>query len=346
MMDAERTHLSAMDFLQFVDRHPSLISKAAKWTTVNDPKLSQNLLGMTFPNPVGLAAGFDKNAEAVRAWGALGFGFVEVGTVTPKAQPGNDRPRLFRIPEKEAIQNAMGFNNHGMRALRERLKPVFPLHHPLGVNLGKNKFTPNESAVDDYVQLIGELDSVADYFVINLSSPNTPGLRELENTSSIYDLFSQAVAATDVPIFLKVSPDSDPEYTVGLCATAVDAGAKGIIATNTSVDYSLSAKSKDFGGLSGKIIREKSYTVFRAIAEELFGKAILISVGGIDSGEEAYRRLTAGASLVQVYTGLVYKGPLMVKRINQELSELLKPEWRTGITDVIGSDLASSSGRS
>jgi dihydroorotate dehydrogenase len=343
MMDAERSHVLGMKLLQFLDRHPFLTGKAANWTTVKDPKLSQTLLGMTFPNPVGLAAGFDKNAEATRAWGALGFGYVEVGTVTPKAQAGNDLPRLFRIPEQEAIQNAMGFNNHGMRAMRERLKPIVPLHHPLGVNLGKNKFTPNENAVEDYMLLIHELKNVADYFVLNLSSPNTPGLRDLENTSSIYDLFSRAVDATEVPVFLKVSPDPDPSYTVDLCATAVGAGAKGIIATNTSVDYSLSAKSKDFGGLSGKIIREKSYNVFKAIAEELFGKAVLVSVGGIDSGEEAYRRLTAGASLVQVYTGLVYQGPFLIKRINQELSELLKPEWRTSITDVIGSDLKDRS---
>jgi dihydroorotate dehydrogenase len=342
-MDAERSHLLGMKFLQFVDRHPFILGKAASFTTIKDPKLSQTLLGMTFPNPVGLAAGFDKNAEAVRAWGGLGFGYVEVGTVTPKAQPGNDRPRLFRIPEKEAIQNAMGFNNHGMRAMRERLKPMVPLHHPLGVNLGKNKFTPNENAVDDYLLLINELEHVADYFVLNLSSPNTPGLRDLENTRTIFELFSRAVDATEVPVFLKVSPDSDPNYTVDLCTTAVEAGAKGIIATNTSIDYSLSSKSKDFGGLSGKIIRDKSYKIFRAIAGELFGKAVLISVGGIDSGEEAYRRLAAGASLVQVYTGLVYQGPLMVKRMNQELSELLKPEWRTSITDVIGSDLNRSS---
>ena len=341
-MDAERTHLLAMNFLQLLDGHPLCVNRLAKKTLVNDPKLSQNLLGLNFPNPVGLAAGFDKNAEAARAWGAFGFGFLEVGTVTPKSQPGNDRPRLFRIPEEEAIQNAMGFNNNGMRAMRERLRPIIPLHHPLGINLGKNKFTPNENAVDDYLLLIHELKKVADYFVINLSSPNTPGLRDLENKSSIYELFNRAVDATDVPVLLKVSPDSEPSYTVDLCATAVEAGAKGIIATNTSVDYSLSDRSKGFGGLSGKIIREKSFTVFEAIATELFGKAVLVSVGGIDSGDEAYRRLKAGASLVQVYTGLVYQGPMLIKRINQDLSELLQPEWRTSITDIIGMDLKSS----
>jgi dihydroorotate dehydrogenase len=225
-----------------------------------------------------------------------------------------------------------------MRAMRESILPVYPLHYPLGVNLGKNKFTPNDRATEDYLTLIPELDAVADYFVINLSSPNTPGLRDLENPESIRDLFTQASSATNTPVFLKVSPDSEPSYTVDLCATAVDAGAQGIIATNTSIDYSLTPKAKDFGGLSGALIKEKSFTVFDAIAEELFGKALLISVGGIDSGEEAYRRVKAGASLVQVYSALIYEGPTLIRRMNRELLDCLERSGYNHISEAVGAN--------
>ena len=232
----------------------------------------------------------------------------------------------------------MGFNNFGMEALRERLEKVYPLTHPLGVNLGKNKDTPLEKAIDDYAKMIPVLTDVADYFVLNLSSPNTPGLRDLDNPESVHELIKMAASETDTPIFLKVSPDSEPDYTVELCRTAVDAGASGIIATNTSVDYSLTPKARDFGGLSGRIIREKSFTVFQAIAEELYGDAVLISVGGIDSGAEAYRRLRAGASLVQVYTALVYHGPLLIRKMNDEILALMDQDGVETLADIIGAD--------
>ena len=316
--------------------HPKLMHALAKFTTTRDPRLHQTILGLPFASPVGLAAGFDKNAEALEAWGALGFGFVEVGSVTPQPQPGNDQPRLFRLPRERSIQNAMGFNNNGMHAIHENIRPHFPLHYPLGLNLGKNKNTPMDKALDDYFTLIPELQDVCDYFVLNLSSPNTPGLRELENPKSIRALFSRATQETDKPIFLKVSPDAQAHYTVDRCATAVDAGASGIIATNTSIDYSLTPNAKDFGGLSGAIIKEKSFATFDAIAAELFGKTILISVGGIDSGEEAYRRIKAGASLVQVYTALVYQGPFLIRRINKELAKLVEMSGFTNISQAMG----------
>jgi dihydroorotate dehydrogenase len=300
------------------------------------PALHQEILGLPFASPIGLAAGLDKNAEAIESWGALGFGFAEVGSVTPLAQAGNDKPRLFRIPKERSIQNAMGFNNEGMDIMHERIKERFPLHYPLGVNLGKNKATPMEKALDDYFTLIPRMEEVCDYFVINLSSPNTPGLRELENPKSIKALFSRATQETDKPIFLKISPDNQIYYTVEQCATAVDAGASGIIATNTSIDYSLSNKAKDFGGLSGALIKEKSFSVFDAIAAELYGKTILISVGGIDSAAEAYRRIKAGAALVQVYSALIYEGPLFIRRLNKELAELVEMSGLTSIKEAIG----------
>lgn len=325
-----------MGVLSSLQTNPLLLHQFAKRNRVRDERLHQEIFGVGFENPVGLAAGFDKNAEVLKAWAGLGFGFVEVGTVTPKSQPGNDKPRLFRIPEERTLQNAMGFNNHGIRAMRERVKPQYPLHYPLGINLGKNKVTPMENAIDDYLTLIPELDGICDYFVLNLSSPNTPGLREMENPKSIRELFTRATELTDTPILLKVSPDSEAAYTVDLCATAVEAGAQGIIATNTSVDYSLTAHAKDFGGLSGAVIKEKSFAIFDAIAEELFGKTVLISVGGIDSGVEAYRRIKAGASLVQVYSALIYEGPGLIKRINRELIECLEMGGTEHITDAIG----------
>lgn len=335
-----------MGLLSQLQSYPGLLLAATQRTRVDDVRLSQTILGLTFENPVGLAAGFDKNAEVLQAWGGLGFGFVEVGTVTPKAQPGNPKPRLFRIPEEGAIQNAMGFNNDGMESMRERIEVDYPLSFPLGVNLGKNKDTPMENALEDYFTLIPVLDDVCDYFVLNLSSPNTPGLRGLENPESIRALFSRASSETGKPVFLKVSPDSEPSYTVDLCGTAVNAGAAGIIATNTSIDYSLTAKAKDFGGLSGVIIQEKSFAVFEAIAKELFGKAVLISVGGIDSGKEAFRRIRAGASLVQIYTSLIYEGPLFVKRMNEELLECLLAGGFGSMGDAVGADRESEKGTS
>jgi len=328
--------MGALSALQSVS---PLLQSATRHNTVCDERLGQRILNTTFENPIGLAAGFDKNASVVRAWAALGFGFVEVGTVTPKPQPGNDRPRLFRIPEEASLQNAMGFNNDGMDALQRRLSGVSPLPFPLGVNLGKNKSTPLDEAEEDYAKLIPILQDYCNYFVINLSSPNTPGLRDLENPESIHALFRRAAGLTDKPVLLKVSPDQEPDYTVELCRTAVGAGAAGIIATNTSIDYSMTPLARDFGGLSGQIMREKSYTVFRAIAEELFGETLLISVGGIDSGAEAYRRLRAGASLVQIYTALVYHGPGLVRRMNRELLELMERDGAKSLGDIIGADL-------
>lgn len=318
--------------------NPILLAQARRRNRVVDSRLKQTVLDLPFENPIGLAAGFDKNAKVLQAWPALGFGFIEIGSVTPLAQPGNPKPRLFRIPEQKTIQNAMGFNNDGMVKIRKRVERVYPLDVPLGINLGKNKVTPNERALDDYMRLIRTFNGVADYFVINLSSPNTPGLRDLENPDSIRELFSQATSATETPVLLKVSPDSEAAYTVELCATAVDAGAKGIIATNTTIDYSLSPKAKDFGGLSGGVLKEKSHAVFEAIAKELFGKAILISVGGIDSGKEAYRRIKAGATLVEVYTALIYEGPGLIRRMNRELLACLKADGYNHLTDAIGAD--------
>ncbi len=305
---------------------------------INDPILNQELFGRTFFNPIGLGAGFDKNATMIRGIEILGFGYTEIGTVTPKPQPGNPKPRMFRHIQEESIQNAMGFNNEGAYKVLKRLKKRFPFATPIGINIGKNKITPEKEAINDYTQLIKAFDGLGDYFVINVSSPNTPGLRDLQNEEFITELFTQAKALTKMPILLKIAPDMEVADAIALTTMAVEKGADGIIATNTTIDYSLVKNPKDIGGLSGAVLKEKSFKIFEAIAKELYGKTTLISVGGIDSAEEAYRRIKAGASLVQIYSGMIFHGPDMIMNVNKGLIELLKADGYTNITEAIGAD--------
>jgi dihydroorotate dehydrogenase len=341
-LDPETGHRLGMAALRAVQAVPGLPNTLARRQLVVDPRLYQTLFGCEFPNPVGLAAGFDKDAVAVRAMPALGFGFLEVGTVTPLPQPGNPRPRLFRHPAERSLQNALGFNNGGLEALRARLARLHPFSLPLGVNLGKNKATPPENALSDYETLIRGLHEVCDYLVVNLSSPNTPGLRDLQNEEFLRTLFGVAKGITAKPILVKIAPDLEPAQAVALCEVAVEAGAAGIIATNTTVDYTLLPGAKPFGGLSGEVLREKSFQIFEAVAKALFGRTVLINVGGIDSGAEAYRRLRAGASLVQLYTALIYEGPSLPRRINEELLGLMERDGVKSICEIIGLERRSS----
>jgi dihydroorotate dehydrogenase len=337
-LDPETSHEIGLGALRAAQAVPGGGAILSRRYLVDASPLRQTLFGREFVNPVGLAAGFDKNAEAVRAIPALGFGFAEVGTVTPLPQPGNPRPRLFRHPAERSLQNALGFNNAGMAAMRRRLARVHPAPIPLGVNLGKNKATPPERALDDYETLIRGLHDLADYLVVNLSSPNTPGLRDLQNEEFLRALFGLAKGITARPILVKIAPDLEPGAAVALSEIAVDAGAAGVIATNTTIDYSLLPGAKDFGGLSGRVLREKSFRIFEAVARALFGRAVLISAGGIDSGAEAYRRIRAGASLVQVYTALVYEGPGLPRRINEELLRLMERDGVKGMAEAVGAD--------
>ncbi len=302
-------------------------------------KLSQELHGINFINPVGLAAGFDKNAVMIKAMPALGFGFTEIGTMTPRPQDGNAKPRMFRYPEYKSIQNAMGFNNQGSTKVVTNLKKVFPFSIPIGANIGKNKTTSKEFAINDYKTLIRKFKDISDYLVINISSPNTPNLRDLQNEKFIKKLFTMAKKLTNKPIFLKITPDIEVNILIDLCNTAIKAGAAGIIATNTTIDYSLVPNCQNIGGLSGACLTLKSYDLFKELAKELFGKTTLISVGGISTGEEAYKRFKAGASLVQVYSGMIFEGPSMVRKINEEILELMQKDGYNNISEVIGSDL-------
>lgn len=337
-LQPESAHHLVEYFLRTSNIFPSAFNPWIENHFIQEDCLSQELFGRTFLNPVGLGAGFDKNATMVRGIQALGFGFTEIGTVTPKPQAGNPKPRMFRHIEEESIQNAMGFNNDGMVQVRKRLSERFPFSTPIGVNIGKNKTTSDENAIDDYTVLIKNFKDLCDYLVINISSPNTPGLRDLQNEKFINELFSQAKALTDKPILLKIAPDMSAEQAVELSTMAVNAGASGIIATNTTIDYTLVKEPKDIGGISGAVLKEKSFKIFEAVSKELFGKTTLISVGGIDSAKEAYRRIKAGASLVQVYSALVYHGPTLIRDINLGLIELLQADGFDSISEAVGAD--------
>jgi dihydroorotate dehydrogenase len=245
---------------------------------------------------------------------------------------------MFRHIEEESIQNAMGFNNDGAIVVQRRLKKMYPFTTPIGVNIGKNKLTSEKEAINDYTHLIKTFNGLGDYFVINISSPNTPGLRDLQNEEFIGKLFSEAKALTDMPILLKIAPDMAIADAVALTTMAVEKGADGIIATNTTIDYSLVKNPKDIGGLSGAVLKEKSFKIFEAIAKELYGKTTLISVGGISDANDAYRRIKAGASLIQILSGFIFKGPSMCKNINNDLIKLLKEDGYKNIKEAIGAD--------
>lgn len=337
-LQPETAHHLVEYFLRGANVLPSAYNPWIEDHFVQHDSLTQELFGRTFLNPVGLGAGFDKNATMIRGMQALGFGFTEIGTVTPQPQAGNPKPRMFRHIEEESVQNAMGFNNEGMYKVEKRLQERFPFSTPIGVNIGKNKTTEDKDAISDYITLIKNFKDLCDYLVINISSPNTPGLRDLQNETFINELFAEAKKLTDKPILLKIAPDMSPEQAVSLSTMAVNAGAAGIIATNTTIDYSLVSNPESIGGISGAVLKEKSFMIFEAVAKALYGKAVLISVGGIDSAEEAYKRIKAGASLVQIYSALVFHGPTLIRDINTGLIELLQADGYENITEAIGAD--------
>ncbi len=331
-------HLVETTLKSLASYAPFLLSTVAKKYRFEDSRLSQRLFGVIFPNPVGLAAGFDKNATMIQGLEAIGFGFIEFGTVTPKAQAGNEKPRLFRFPEHNSLQNAMGFNNEGLKEAKKNIEKLYPFKIPLGANIGKNKLTSQEDALKDYEILIDGFKDISDYIVINISSPNTPGLRDLQNEEFIKSIFELSTKMTDKPVLLKIAPDLEVSDAIDICSIALKYGAKGLIATNTTIDYSLLPNPKDFGGISGEVLKEKSFKLFDELAREFYGKTTLISVGGISDGKEAYRRIRAGASLVQAYSALIFEGPILASKINRELLELLEKDGYSHISEAIGAD--------
>lgn len=293
--------------------------------------METTVCGITFPNPVGLAAGFDKDAEIIPAWKNLGFGFVEIGTVTPRPQPGNPRPRLFRLIHDNALINRMGFNNSGAEVVRKRLAGQ-RRQIPVGGNIGKNKVTPNEEAVEDYRTGFRNLYDVVDYFVVNVSSPNTPDLRQLQEREPLQKLLEALVALNrempaSKPLFLKIAPDLNDTQLDDIINIVEETGVDGIIATNTTIGRrGLTTSASELerigdGGLSGRPLRDRATEVIRYIHEKSGGRIPIIGVGGIHSPEDALDKLRAGASLVQIYTGFIYEGPGLIKRINRMIKD-------------------------
>jgi dihydroorotate dehydrogenase len=296
--------------------------------TVESPLLEKELFGIRFKSPVGLAAGFDKDAKLFEELACLGFGFIEVGTVTPKAQDGNPKPRLFRLPEDEALINRMGFNNAGVEAMIDRLKKRKNRSVVIGGNIGKNKLTPNEDAKSDYISCFRSLFEYVDYFVVNVSSPNTPNLRELQEKEPLTALLQalqeeNARSPKRKPILLKIAPDLSNEQLDDIIDIVKITNIDGLIATNTTIDRSLLKTATEVveaignGGLSGKPVRSRATEVIRYLNEKSGRAFPIIAVGGIFTAEDAIEKLEAGAALVQVYTGFIYEGPAMVKKINK-----------------------------
>ncbi|MFN8089921.1 MAG: quinone-dependent dihydroorotate dehydrogenase [Mycobacterium sp.] len=305
-----------------------------------DPVLASTVFGARFPGPLGLAAGFDKDGHGLNAWGALGFGYAEVGTVTASAQPGNPPPRLFRLPEDRALLNRMGFNNHGAGELAVRLARHHP-DVPIGVNIGKSKATPPELAVDDYRASARLLGPLATYLVVNVSSPNTPGLRDLQAVDSLRPILAAVLAETSTPVLVKIAPDLSDDDVDAIADLAVDLGLAGIVATNTTVSRAglrtPGVADLGAGGVSGPPVARRSLEVLRRLYARVGDKLVLIGVGGIETADDAWERITAGASLLQGYTGFIYGGGLWPKRIHQGIAARLHAGGFGSLSEAVGS---------
>ena len=329
--DPEKVHYFVVKRLKwFHERFPLGQTILRSSFDVKIKGLEREVFGIKFKNPVGLAAGFDKNGEYIEALSDIGFGFIEVGTVTPLPQPGNDKPRMFRLEADKAIINRMGFNNKGVDTLAERLRQLKSKNSEIviGGNIGKNKNTPNEDAVRDYIKCFERLHKVVDYFVVNVSSPNTPGLRELQEKEPLMDLLNTLEQRNQQnpvkrPILLKIAPDLTNEQLDDIIEIVLKTRIAGVIATNTTVGrnglYSEELLAKETGGLSGKPLTQRSTEVIRYLSQKSNKAFPIIGVGGIHSAQDAMDKLEAGASLIQLYTGFIYEGPGLIKDICKEL---------------------------
>lgn len=332
LADAESAHGLSLAALRLMpDRNPA-----------TNALLTQRVAGLEFPNPVGLAPGYDKNAEVYRACYGLGFGFVEIGSVTPKPQSGNPRPRLFRLVEDRAVINRMGFNNDGMEAVAARIAGHGAQRRagPLGINVGANK--DSEDRIADYVLAIERLAALADYVTVNISSPNTPGLRALQDKAALDDLLLRVKAAMPVgkPVFLKVAPDLESADIDDIAASVIEHKVDALIVSNTTITRPAltSAHANETGGLSGAPLRDLAQQRISDFRSATTGALPLIGVGGIANAADAYARIRAGASLVQLYSALVYEGPMLARRINRDLCTLLARDGFTNVAEAVGVD--------
>jgi dihydroorotate dehydrogenase len=332
LADAETAHGLSLATLRLLPSRPAPIN----------PILSQRVAGLNFPNPIGLAPGYDKNAEVYQAAYGLGFGCVEVGTVTPRPQSGNPRPRLFRLVEDRAVINRMGFNNDGMEAVAARLanQPTDKRFGPLGINVGANKDSDDRTA--DYVTAIKRLAKLADYVTVNISSPNTPGLRALQDKAALDDLLARVMETTPLgkPVFLKVAPDLEPADIDDIAASVIEFKIAALIVSNTTIARPAmrSLHAAETGGLSGAPLRDLAQQRLIDFRKATGGAVPLIGVGGISTAADAYARIKAGASLIQLYSALVYEGPTLARRINEGLAALLTRDGFANLADAVGVD--------
>ncbi|MFD6897516.1 quinone-dependent dihydroorotate dehydrogenase [Rhodococcus sp. NPDC060086] len=341
LVPPERIHHLVFLVLRLITGFGPTRALASKILTVDDPVLDSTVFGVRFPNPVGMAAGFDKDAKGVDAWGPLGFGFAEIGTVTAQSQPGNPAPRLFRLPEDRALINRMGFNNHGAgeaaNQLRQRRRTV-----PIGANIGKTKIVPAEQAVEDYTASAQLLGPLADFVVVNVSSPNTPGLRDLQAVESLRPLLQAVLDTVTVPVLVKIAPDLSDEDVDAVADLAVELKLAGIVATNTTIRRdglrTDPARLEEIGagGLSGAPVAARSLEVLRRLYARVGDRLTLVSVGGIETPEQAWERILAGASLVQGYTGFIYGGAFWTRRLNKGLARKVRASGYASLADAVG----------
>ncbi|WP_319452060.1 MULTISPECIES: quinone-dependent dihydroorotate dehydrogenase [unclassified Mycobacterium] len=342
LIPPERIHTWVFALLRAVTASGPLRRALTKRLAPSDPVLQSTVFGVRFPGPLGLAAGFDKDGTGLNTWGALGFGYAEVGTVTAQAQPGNPQPRMFRLAADRALLNRMGFNNHGARELALRLN-----HNdsevPIGVNIGKTKTTPPEHAVADYAESARLVGPLAAFLVVNVSSPNTPGLRDLQAVESLRPILAAVRAETTTPVLVKIAPDLSDSDVDEIADLAVELGLTGIVATNTTVSRAgLDTPGVDelgTGGISGPPVAARSLEVLRRLYRRVGDRLVLVSVGGIETVDDAWERITSGASLLQGYTGFVYGGGLWAKHIHDGVAQRLHDDGFESLADAVGSAL-------
>jgi dihydroorotate dehydrogenase len=340
LVPAERIHTWVFTALR-TGTSPTLARRAlAKRLAPRDPVLESTVFGVVFPGPMGLAAGFDKNGAGLATWGALGFGYAEVGTVTAQAQPGNPPPRMFRLPQDRALLNRLGFNNNGAGELALRLARHTP-DVPIGVNIGKTKVVPAERTVDDYRESARLVGPLAAYLVVNVSSPNTPGLRDLQAVESLRPILTSVREETSTPVLVKIAPDLSDSDVDEIADLAVELGLAGIVATNTTVSRDgLATPGVDklgAGGISGPPVARRSAEVLRRLYRRVGDRLALISVGGIETADDAWDRITSGASLLQGYTGFIYGGGLWAKHIHDGIARRLRDGGFSSLSDAVGS---------
>jgi dihydroorotate dehydrogenase len=345
LIPPERVHKLAFAVLRGATAAAPVRRVLARLLGPTDPVLASKVFGVRFPGPLGLAAGFDKDGAGLDTWGAMGFGYAEVGTVTAHPQPGNPAPRMFRLADDRALLNRMGFNNLGAGALAIRLARHHP-RIPIGVNIGKTKKTPTAAAVDDYrasARLVGPL---ASYLVVNVSSPNTPGLRDLQAVESLRPILSAVLTETSTPVLVKIAPDISDSDIDDIADLAVELGLAGIVATNTTVsrDGLLTPGVDELGagGISGPPVAHRAVEVLRRLYDRVGDRLVLISVGGIETADDAWERITAGASLLQGYTGFIYGGGLWAKDIHEGIARRLHDGGFASLSDAVGSAAAKS----